>query len=131
MHLSAAHLAARVAAARVAALDASLSLLRTGNGRARIELLDGADLILATGYLQDGAGTTDHTLVQIMLSTPFEAAIGQAGTPVSARIFTAPGDLWADGITVSDTAGAGALKLETTDLQRGHFVRVLSAVIQG
>lgn len=133
MQLSTAHLAARAAAARLPALQASLALLDSSYGRARIELLDAGSAVLAAAWLQDGAGTIDESAFQLVLAVPIEGAIGLAGTPASARVLDATGGLWAEGLTVSDDApeSTGDIKLASTTLHVGHFVRITSAVIQG
>lgn len=133
MQLSAAHLAARAAAARLPALEASLALLDSSYGRARIELLDAGAAVLASVWMQDGAGSVDVDTYQIVLTTPMEGAVAAGGEPVAARILDATGALWADGLTVSDDAPAstGDIRLASISLTPGHFVRITSAVIQG
>ena len=133
MQLSAAHLAARVVAARLPALQASLALLDSSYGRARIELLDAGAAVLAVVWMQDGAGSVDADTYQLVLTTPMEGAVAVVGEPVSARILDAAGGLWADGLTVSDDlpGSDGDIKLESISLLTGHFVRINSAVIQG
>lgn len=133
MILSPAHLAARAAAARLPALHASLTLLDSSVGRARIELLDAGAAVLAVVWMQDGAGAIDESAAQLVLTTPMEGAIAAAGVPVAARIRDATGALWADGLTVSDDGpeSAGDIRLADTDLVPGRFVRITSAVIQG
>ncbi|WP_157384643.1 hypothetical protein [Thauera sp. 27] len=131
--MSPSHLAARAAAARLPALYASLAMLDSGVGRARIELLDAGATVLAVVWMQDGAGGVDESAAQLVLTTPMEGAIAAAGTPVAARIRDATGALWADGLTVSDDGpeSAGDIRLADTDLVPGHFVRITLAVIQG
>lgn len=129
MILSPAHLAARAAAARIAAAHASLSLLAGGAGR--VEVLDAADAILAIALIPAVAGAVDDALVRIVLATPCEGVVVAAGTPASARIRAGSGGVWAEGLTVSDQAGAGELQLDTLELLPGRLLRILSAEIQG
>lgn len=131
MILSPSHLAARLAAARLPALQASLALLDSTYGRAKIEILDSGGAVLAGAWLQDAAGVIDTDTVQIVLTTPIEGAIGTAGTPSAARILAATGTLWAEGLTVSATGGGADIELESLVMQVGNFVRITSATIQG
>jgi len=133
MQLSAAHLAARAAAARLPALQASLDLLDAGAGQATIEILDATNAVLVTIPIADGVGTLNAETFRITLTVPIEAQVAIAGTPASARVKDNTGALWADSITVSDDApeSTGEIKLASTNLQAGAFVRLTSAVFQG
>jgi hypothetical protein len=131
MNLSAPHLAARDAAARLPALQASLDLLDAGAGQATIEILDATDAVLVAIPVAEGVGTIDAQAYQIILAVPIEAQIATAGTPDHAIIYDNTGAVWADGVTVSDDAGTGEIKLASMSLQAGAFCRLTSAVLQG
>ena len=133
MELSAAHLAARAAAARLPALQASFDLLDAGAGQASIEILDATSAVLVAIPIADGVGTIDAQAYQIILTVPIEAQIAADGTPASARIKDNTGAMWADGVTVSDSApeSTGEIKLASMSLQAGAFCRLTSAVFQG
>lgn len=131
MHLSAAHLAARDAAARLPALQASFDLLDAGTGQASIVIRDATDTVLVTVPIAEGVGTIDAQTYQIILAVPIEAQIATAGTPDHAIIYDNTGAVWADGVTVSDEAGSGEIKLASMSLQAGAFCRLTSAVLQG
>ncbi|MDX9716129.1 MAG: hypothetical protein RBT67_02010 [Thauera sp.] len=131
MILSAAHLAARDAAARLPALQASFDLLDAGAGQASIVIRDAADTVLVTIPIAEGVGTIDAQTYQIILAVPIEAQIATAGTPDHAIIYDNTGAVWADGVTVSDEAGSGEIKLASMSLQAGAFCRLTSAVFQG
>lgn len=133
MQLSAAHLAARDAAARLSALQASFDLLDAGAGQASVEILDATNAVLVAIPIADGVGTIDSQAYQIILTVPIEAQVAAAGTPASARVKDNAGAVWADGITVSDSApeATGEIKLASMSLQAGAFVRLTSAVFQG
>lgn len=131
MNLSAAHLAARDAAARLPALQASFDLLDAGAGQASIVIRDAADAVLVTIPIAEGVGTIDAQTYQIILAVPIEAQIATAGTPDHAIIYDNTGAVWADGVTVSDDAGTGEIKLASMSLQAGAFCRLTSAVLQG
>jgi hypothetical protein len=131
MNLSAPHLAARDAAARLPALQASLDLLDAGAGQATIEILDATDAVLVAIPVAEGVGTIDAQAYQIILAVPIEAQIATAGTPDHAIIYDNTGAVWADGVTVSDDAGTGEIKLASMSLQAGAFCRLTSAVFQG
>lgn len=131
MQLSATHLAARDLAARLPALQASFDLLDAGAGQASIVLRDVANTVLVTIPVADGVGTIDAQAYQIVLSVPIEAQIAVAGTPDHAVIYDNAGVVWADGVTVSDEAGSGEIKLASMSLQAGAFCRLTSAVFQG
>jgi len=131
MNLSAAHLAARDAAARLPALQASFDLLDAGAGQASIVIRDATDTVLVTIPIAEGVGTIDAQTHQIILTAPIEAQIATAGTPDHAIIHDNTGAVWADGVTVSDEAGTGEIKLASMSLQAGAFCRLTSAVLQG
>lgn len=131
MNLSAPHLAARDAAARLPALQASFDLLDAGAGQASIVIRDAADTVLVTTPIAEGVGTIDTQTHQIILAVPIEAQIATAGTPDHAIIYDNTGAVWADGVTVSDDAGTGEIKLASMSLQAGAFCRLTSAVFQG
>lgn len=133
MNLSAAHQAARVAAARLPALGASFALLDSGAGQARIDILDADDVVLASVPIANGVGSIDEPGYRIVLTVPIEGQITTAGTPTHAAVYTNTGALWADGLTVSDDApeSTGDIKLASTTLHAGAFVRIASAVFQG
>lgn len=133
MQLSAAHLAARDLAARLPALQASFDLLDAGAGQARIDILDALDVVLVSIPIADGVGTIDGGLLQIVLTAPIEAQIDADGTPDHAIIYDNTGAVWADSVTVSDSApeATGEIKLASMSLQAGAFCRLTSAVFQG
>lgn len=133
MQLSAAHLAARDLAARLPALQASFDLLDAGAGQARIDILDALDVVLVSIPIADGVGTIDGGLFQIVLTAPIEAQIDADGTPDHAIIYDNTGAVWADSVTVSDSApeATGEIKLASMSLQAGAFCRLTSAVFQG
>ena len=131
MNLSAPHLAARDAAARLPALQASFDLLDAGAGQASIVIRDATDTVLVTIPIAEGVGTIDAQAYQIILAVPIEAQIATAGTPDHAIIYDNTGAVWADGVTVSDDAGTGEIKLASMSLQAGAFCRLTSAVLQG
>lgn len=133
MNLSQAHLDARNAAARLPALQASFYLLDAGAGQARIDILDALDVVLVSIPIADAVGTIDSGLFQIVLTAPIEAQIDADGTPDHATIYDNTGSVWADGVTVSDSApeATGEIKLASMSLQAGAFCRLTSAVFQG
>ena len=131
MILSPAHAAARTEAARLPALQASFDLLDAGAGQASIVIRDATDAVLVTIPIAEGVGTIDAQTYQIILAVPIEAQIATAGTPDHAIIYDNTGAVWADGVTVSDEAGSGEIKLASMSLQAGAFCRLTSAVLQG
>ena len=131
MNLSAAHSTARTAAARLPALQASFDLLDSGAGQARIDILDALDTVLVSIPIADGVGTLDAQAYQIILTVPIEAQIATGGDANHAVIYDNTTAVWADGVTVSDEAGSGEIKLASTVLQQGAFCRLTSAVFQG
>lgn len=131
MNLSTPHAAARDAAARLPALQASFDLLDAGAGQARIDILDALDTVLVSIPIADGVGTLDAQAYQILLTVPIEAQIDAGGDADHAIVYDNTGAVWADGLTVSDEAGSGEIKLAATVLQQGAFCRLTSAVFQG
>ena len=146
MDLSTKHQTARTAAARIPALNASLALLEVQNpDPARIEFYTDpvptvpgdaptGDLVV-TIPLSATAGSVDTELFQIQLSVPLEAQITGAdpedGTTVTwGRLVDGDVDWFAD-LSVSDEAGSGEIKLQTTLLYNGAYCRLTSAVFQG
>lgn len=146
MDISTKHSDARVAAARIPVLAASLALLELENpSRAHIDLYTDpvpstpgdtptGDLVVSISVAST-AGTVDTDLFKIVLTTPIEAQITGAnpstGSVVTwAHIIDGDGDWFAD-VTVSDEAGSGEIKLQTTLLYNGAFCRITSAVFQG
>lgn len=131
MNLSLTHIAARTAAVRLPALQASLDLLDSGVGQARIDIRDAMDAVLVSIPIANGVGTIDTDLYQIILTAPIEAQIDVDGDADHAVIYDNTGAVWADGVTVSDALGDGEIKLASTALQAGAFCRLTSAVFQG
>lgn len=146
MDLSAKHTAARVAACRIPALNASLALLELQNpDPAQIEFYTDpvptvpgdaptGDLVV-TLPLSATAGSVDTDLFQIQLTVPLEAQITGAdavnGSTVTwARVLDGDGDWFAD-VSVSNEAGSGDIKLQTTLLYNGAYCRLTSAIFQG
>jgi len=145
MDLSTAHEAARTDACRLPALNASLGLLAQDTHLSKIELYSDptptspgdaptGDLVV-TLTMTATAGTVDNELFQIQLDVPIESQITGAdpttGTTVTwARIYDGTGAWWADA-TVSDEAGVGEIKLQTTLLYNGAYCRLTSAIFQG
>ena len=143
MDISPAHAAARFEACRLPALQASLALLQSsGAARARI-------LLYAGPKPDPGAATSAVPLVALTLSATagaidaenkrltLDADEGQvanadpaSGTAaVWARVLTPSGAWWAD-LTVSDAGGNGDIKMASTTLFNGAFVRLTSAIVQ-
>ena len=145
MAMSETHLAARLAACRIPALNASNAMLNQDTEFSKIEIRSGVqpaapedtatgDLVV-TITLGATPGTVDTDLFQIQLTVPIESQITGAdpatGTTVTwARIFDGTGAVWYDA-SVSDEAGSGEIKLQTTLLYNGAFCRLTSAVFQG
>jgi hypothetical protein len=126
---SAAHLAARDAGARLGALEASLALLRGGQGA--IRLYDAADGLLGALPLADPPGAVDDDLYRLVFATPIEGLIAGAGPIAAAEIVGGDGALWGEAVTVSAVGGGGELEFETLDPPVGTFVRLVSGIVQG
>ncbi|MDX9717251.1 MAG: hypothetical protein RBT67_07750 [Thauera sp.] len=132
MILSTEHIAARVAASRLPALEASFAHLAEGAGRARIDLFDASATLLASLVLAEGVGGIDAETCRIVLAVPIEGQIVADGEPAIAKVFSAAGQLWAEGLTVSDMDGDGDIKLDDVSLKTGAFARITTtAVFQG
>jgi hypothetical protein len=137
------HSDARVAAQRIPALNASLALLVADTTAATLALYGterptpgdppGADAVV-TFILDPAAGTVDTDLYQIHLTVPIEAQISNAeagGTDVLwGRITDGAGDWWGD-VSISDEAGSGEIKLQSTTLFNGAFSRITGAIFHG
>lgn len=143
MDRSTKHEDARIAACRIPALTASLNLLNTGASHSTISLY--ADPRPSPGaaasasavvslQLAAPAGTLNSAAYRIELTVPVEAQITGAATLGTAvtwgRIMDAAGEWWGD-VSVSDEAGSGEIKLQTTTLYNGAYARLTSAIIQG
>lgn len=137
---------AQAAAARIPVLNACLTLLEVQDpDPARIEFYSDpapstpgdpptGDLVV-TLPLNSSAGSVDTDLFQVQLTVPIEGQITGAdpalGTAVTwARIVDGEGDWFAD-VSVSDEAGSGEIKLQTTTLYNGAYCRLTSAILQG
>lgn len=144
MDRSPAHEAARLAACRLPALNASLALLGQNTAAATLAFYGTTrptpgdppgDDPLVTLTLSASAGTVNDSLFQLQLTVPIEAQITGAdpvtGTvAVWARVTDGSGAWWGDA-SVSDEAGSGEIKLQTTLLYNGAFCRLTSAIFQG
>lgn len=145
MDISTKHSDARTAAVRIPALTASLALLNLENpDPAHIDFYSAprpdpgatptGDLVVSID-LAATAGSIDEGLYQLQWTVPLDGQITGAdagtGTEVTwARIVDGDGDWFAD-VSVSDTAGAGEIKLVTTLLYNGAYCRLTSGVFQG
>lgn len=145
MDLSTKHHDARLAAGRIPALNASLALLEVADPDvAHIDFYTAprpdpgdtptGDLVVSLD-LSATAGSVDTDLFQVQLTVPIEAQITGAdaedGSTVTwARIIDGEGDWFAD-VSVSDEAGSGEIKLQTTLLYNGAYCRLTSAIFQG
>lgn len=144
MDRSTKHTDARIAAQRLPALAASLALLVKDTATATLAIYGTVrpdpgdppgDDALVTLSLADSAGAVNEELFQIQIAVPLEGQIlGAAETTGTdalwARITDGAEDWWGD-CSVSDEAGAGEIKLQTTLLYNGAFCRLTSAVFQG
>ena len=138
MDLSPTHADARFIAQREAAIEASYGLLIAGDNPVTIDVHSGsrpapgdppgqdprASLLVETGVLLDSEG---H---RIILPTPLEALILLSGTATWARVLAAGGAWWAD-MDVSEFGGSAPIRLETTALVAGAFLRLNHAVFEG
>jgi len=91
--------------------------------------------LLASVQMTHAAGTVNAGLFQLQLAAPIEAQITGANpatgtTTTWARIIDGSGAWWAD-VSVSDGAGSGEIKVVSTLLLYGAYVRVTSFVFQG
>lgn len=146
MDISTKHENAVIAACRLPALSARLALLEAQNpDPAHIHFYAAPradppgtlpeDDPVVTLTVAASAGMVDEDLFQIQLTVPIEAQITGAdpatGTTVTwAQIIDGDGDWFAD-VSVSDEAGSGEIKLQTTLLYNGAYARLSSFVIQG
>lgn len=136
---------ARAAACRIPALNATLALLELQNpDPAQIDFYTTprpaaggtptGDLVV-TIPLSASAGSVNTGLFQVQLTVPIEAQITGAdpvngSTVIWARVLDGDGDWFADA-SVSDEAGSGEIKLQTTLLYNGAYCRLTSAIFQG
>ena len=74
--------------------------------------------------LDDPAGTVVGN--KLVLSDPADALVLANGTPTWARIVNGDGNPSMD-VDVSDTAGTGEIKLESTNLLAGGGIRIVLA----
>lgn len=125
------HDAAVIEALRLPAITARRALLETGPGDISIELYpEGAPVSPLAVIIQDSPTTLDTDGLRIEFAEGIEGLIVANGVTSWCRIRSRAGAWWADG-TVSDEAGDGDIKLTSTSLGVGAFVRLSSAVIQG
>lgn len=128
---SPAHAAALLEALRLPAIVARRDLLETGSGDITIDLYpDGDPIAPLASIIQDAPTTLNEGGLRIEFDAGVEGLIVANGVATWCRISNRAGDWWADG-TVSDEAGDGDIKLSTTSLGVGAFVRLSSAIIQG
>lgn len=145
MNLSTKASDAQTAACRIPALTALLALLELqAPDLAHLDFYPDprpaagatpAGSIVVSLELSATAGTVNSGLFQIQLTVPLEEQITGAdpatGTTVAwARLVDGDGDWFAD-LSVSDEAGSGEIKLQTTLLYNGAYCRLTSAVFQG
>lgn len=145
MDLSAKAIAAQTAACRIPALTALLALLDLQNpDMAHLDFYPDprpdpgatpAGSVVVAVELAATAGSVDSDLYQLQLTTPLEAQITGAdpvdGTVVTwARLMDGDGD-WCANLSVSDAAGSGEIKLQTTLLYNGAYCRIIDGVFQG
>ena len=147
--IPAAHTAAVQEACRIPALNARLALLTTPATAPTIEFYadpipnpwdsgvpdDPAPTPVVTIPMAGAVGTVDEALFQIQFVVPIEGQVDGAdpatGTTVTwAVIYDGDGVVWGYG-TVTDEAGSGDFKLQTTTLLNGAFARLTTAVVQG
>ena len=131
--LSPDHEAARTEAARLPALQASYGLLTAAPGPAKVQLFEGSPdtgTLIVTMDLPAESLTLDEPAKQIKNTAPIEGQAVVAGAVDRARILDGAGSQWGDA-TVTDEAGSGDIKLQTTTLQAGGFARLTSAIFQG
>lgn len=143
--ISSAHAAAALEACRVPALQARLALLVSSDAtRSKITFYGGTmpancgetgETALAAAQLSQRAGVVDTDAVTLVLDTPVEGQVVGAeptnGTNATWARITAPdGSVWAD-MDVGDEASGAAVKMASTLLLQGAFVRVASVVVEG
>lgn len=145
MNLSTKASDAQTAACRIPALTALLALLELQNpDAAHLDFYPDprpdpgdtpAGSVVVAVELAATAGAVDTDLFQLQLTAPLEEQITGAdpatGTTVTwARVVDGDGDWFAD-LSVSDEAGSGEIKLQTTLLYNGAYCRITSAIFQG
>ena len=136
MDLSPNHQEARSNAQRDAGIQASYDLLVSGDDPVQIDVYSGdrpapgeppgqhpRASVLASDV------SLDVEARQIILPTPLEALIMLSGTASWARVLGADSAWWAD-MDVSDTAGSAPIRLDTTDLVAGAFLRLNQVVFE-
>ena len=146
--IPAAHTAAVQEACRIPALNARLALLTAGELTPWISFYadpipnpwdsgipDPAPTPVVSLTMNPTVGTVDEALKQIQFTVPIESQIVGAdpvsGTVVTwAVIYDGDGEVWGYG-TVTDEAGSGDFKLQTTTLLNGAYARLTSATVQG
>ena len=147
--IPAAHTAAVQQACRIPALDARLALLTTPASPPYIEFYadpipnpwdsgvpdDPAPTPIVTIPMAGAVGTVDEALFQIQFVVPVEGQVDGAdpttGTTVTwAVIYDGDGVVWGYG-TVTDEAGDGHFKVQSTTALQGAFIRLLSGAVQG
>lgn len=136
---------AQTAACRIPALTALLALLELqAPDLAHLDFYPAprpdpgdtpAGSVVVAVELAATAGEVDTDLFQIQLTVPLEAQITGAdpangATVTWARLVDGDGDWFAD-VSVSDEAGSGEIKLQTTLLYNGAYCRLTSAIFQG
>ena len=138
MDLSPAHAEARLSAQRDAAIEASYEMLVAGGYPVTIDVHSGSrpppggppGQDPRASLLVDADGSLDMENHRIILPTPFEALILLSGTATWARVLAGGGAWWAD-MDVSEFGGSAPLRLETTALVAGAFLRLNHAVFEG
>lgn len=143
--ISAAHAAAALEACRLPALQARLALLASSDTtRSMIAFYGGtmpancgatSETALASAQLSQRAGVVDAGAITLVLDTPVEgqvvgAAPSTGTTATWARITTPAGAVWAD-MDVGDESSSAVVKMASTLLLQGAFVRVASVVVEG
>ena len=146
--IPAAHTAAAQEACRIPALHARLALLTTPESPPYIEFYADplpnpwdsgipapAPTPVVSLTMNPAVGTVDEALKQIQFTVPIESQIVGAdpviGTVVTwAVIYDGDGVVWGYG-TVTDEAGSGDFKLQTTTLLNGAYARLTIATVQG
>ncbi|GAA3562047.1 hypothetical protein [Marinobacter xestospongiae] len=127
------HQAARQQASRLPALMASSELLVSGPGPALIQLFSGdpdSGSRLADIAMPADALVLDQAALQIQGAGIIEGVVMVEGQAEHARILDGAGNWWADA-SVSEEAGDGDIRLQTTTLQLGAYAQITSIVIGG